>query len=230
MNRVLNRIINRPNWHNLRSTKPVSEVFGYDRGTPLDRVYIEDFLQKNAGDIQGQVLEIGDDGYTQKFGADVLKNEVLHATPKNDEATIVGDLTNECTLPEDRFDCFICTQTLNFIYDVQKAIRGSWFLLKEGGVMLTTVAGISQISRYDMDRWGDFWRFTTLSAQKAFAEVFGPANIEVDCYGNVLSAIAFLEGISAEELSKKELFTKDDNYQVIITVRAVKRSQNLNGQ
>lgn len=223
MKRILKRIIDRPNWRNLRSVEPVSDVFGYDRGTPVDRIYIEDFLLKNTAEISGLVLEIGDDYYTKKFGNNVHKNEVLHATPNNEVATIVGDLTDLSTLPEGKFDCFICTQTLNFIYDFHKAIQGSYYLLKSGGVMLATVSGISQISKYDMDRWGDFWRFTTLSMQRSFEAVFGKENVEVDFYGNVLSAIAFLEGISAEELRHKELFTKDPNYQLTITIKARKQ-------
>jgi hypothetical protein len=73
-----------------------------------------------------------------------------------------------------------------------------------------------------MDRWGDYWRFTTLSALKAFEEIFGKDKVKVDCYGNVLSTVAFLEGISAEELKNEELDFKDDNYQLLITIKAIK--------
>ena len=88
--------------------------------------------------------------------------------------------------------------------------------------MLATVPGISQISEYDMVRWGDYWRYTTLSIKKSFEEVFGKENVEVDFYGNVLASIAFLEGISAEELTKEELFFKDENYQLTIVIKARK--------
>jgi len=37
-----------------------------------------------------------------------------------------------------------------------------------------------------------------------------------------LSSIAFLEGISAEELTRKELDCEDPNYQIIIAIRIVK--------
>ncbi len=96
-------------------------------------------------------------------------------------------------------------------------------MLKPGGIALITVGGLSQISRYDYNRWGDYWRFTDLSIKKAFEEVFGEGNVEVETYGNVLSAIAFLHGISAEELTEDELFYKDEDYQVIICIKAVKR-------
>jgi len=204
---------------------PISQTFGFDRGTPLDRIYIEDFLKKHATCISGRTLEIAEADYSKRFGRNVEKYEILHFTADNDNATIIGDLTNVDTLPENRVSCFICTQTLNFIYDFKKAIQGGWHLLEDRGVMLTTVAGISQVSRYDMDKWGDYWRFNTLSMQKSFEEVFGVGQVEVDYYGNVLTATALLQGISAEELTKEELFFKDHNYQVTIGIKAQKNSK-----
>jgi hypothetical protein len=222
MKKILRRFFGKPNWYNLRSIKPVSKVFGLDRGTPIDRVYIEDFLGKNSKSITGCTLEIADDYFSKKFGVNVENYEILHTTSGNTNATIIGDLTDVTTLPENKIDCFICTQTLNFIYDFKSAIRGAWYVLKQNGVMLATVPGISQISEYDMVRWGDYWRYTTLSIKKSFEEVFGKENVEVDFYGNVLASIAFLEGISAEELTKEELFFKDENYQLTIVIKARK--------
>jgi len=146
----------------------------------------------------------------------------LHYTHDNPKATIIGDLTNVSTLPKNKIDCFILTQTLNFIYDFKSAIKGTYSILKPGGVAIAIVAGISQISRYDMDRWGDYWRFTDLSMKKSFEEVFGIGNVEVETYGNVLAATAFLQGICAEELTEKELFYQDKDYQVTIAIRAKK--------
>lgn len=223
MIKFIKRAFIKPNWYNLRNLKPISRLFGFDRGTPIDRVYIEDFLYKNKQYIKGVIGEIGDDTYAKKFGSNITKIEVLHYTPDNPKATIIGDLTDYKTLKENILDCFILTQTLNFIYDFKPAIAGIHYMLRKGGVALVTVAGISQISRYDMDRWGDYWRFTDLSIKKAFGEVFGPENVEVETYGNVLTATAFLHGISAEELTKEELFHKDKDYQVTIAIKAVKK-------
>jgi SAM-dependent methyltransferase len=220
--KFLKKIFNPVRWHYLRSVKPLSKVFGLDRGTPVDRYYIEKFLSKNASFITGRVLEIGDNDYTRKFGSGEIKSEVLHYTKDNPQATIVGDLTNPDSLPHDLIDCFICTQTFNFIYDFKKAIAGAHQVLKPGGVLLVTLAGLSQISRYDMDRWGDFWRFTNLSASRAFTEVFGD-DVTVSHFGNVLSSISLLHGISVEELDKEELDVNDPDYQMVITVVARKR-------
>jgi hypothetical protein len=54
----------------LRRLTPISRSFGYDRGQPIDRYYIANFLGRHSGDIRGHVLEIGDDRYTRRFGGD----------------------------------------------------------------------------------------------------------------------------------------------------------------
>ena len=97
----------------LRRLTPISREFGYDRGLPIDRYYIEQFLSTNASDIRGRVLEMGDDSYTRKFGADrVQQADVLHVVEGNPRATIVADLTCADHVPSDIFDCIILTQTL----------------------------------------------------------------------------------------------------------------------
>lgn len=218
---LLKRKVQPLNWNNLRSTEPLARDFGHYRGTSIDRFYIEHFLIENKSLIKGDVLEIAGNTYSKKFGTDVKQFEVLHYDAENKNATIVGDLTKPETLPENRMDCFICTQTLNFIYDFKAAIRGSYHLLKPGGVILCTVAGLCQISKYDMDRWGDYWRFTTKSIQIAFEEVFGK-DVKINSYGNVLTATALLQGITVEELTKEELLFHDNDYQVLITIVATK--------
>ncbi len=220
--KIWNKKFNQVNWHNLKSIQPVSKVFGLDRGIPIDRYYIEKFLDQNKNYIKGKVLEIAESTYSKKFDNGISSFEILHVDDSNKKATIIGDLTKIETLPSNQIDCFICTQTLNFIYNFHDAIKGMHHLLKPGGVVLATLAGISQISRYDMDRWGDYWRFTTLSAQKIFSEVFGKENIKIDFNGNVLSSISFLEGLAVNELSKEELDFKDPDYQMLITVFAKK--------
>lgn len=210
-------------FNDLNRTVPISRVFGIDRGTPVDRYYIDQFLKGHSLDIKGRILEIADDYYSRKYGSDkVEKYEILHASTDSRNATIVGDLADVSTLLAGEMDCFICTQTFNFIYEVEKAVAGAHHLLKPGGVLLATVAGLSHISRYDMDRWGDYWRFTTASVQRLFEQVFG-VNVDVKSYGNVLAACAFLQGIAVEDIPNSILLDENDpDYQVIITIVARK--------
>ncbi len=209
-------------WNNFRTLDPVSRKFGFDRGKPIDRFYIEDFLKKHSTEIRGQVIEVGELIYTRQFGHDVKQADVITAEPNSSGSVKITDLTKTATLPDSIYDCFICTQTLNVIYNFNDAIKGAHLLLKKEGVVLATVAGVCQISRYDAERWGDYWRFTPMSIQKAFAEIFGEENVTVDYYGNCLAAISLLKGLASHELSAEELNHKDQDYPVIITVVARK--------
>ena len=207
----------------LRRITPISQSFGLDRGLCIDRYYIEHFLEQCSGDIKGEVLEVGDDVYTVRFGGErVTKSDVLHVTEDNARATIVADLTQAEQIPSDAYDCIVLTQTLQFIYDVRKAIQTLYRILKPNGVLLVTLSGVNRISRYDMDRWGEYWRFTTLSASRLFEEVFPPTRVTVQAYGNVLAAVAFLHGLAATELRQEELNYCDPDYDILIAVRVVK--------
>ncbi|HBY93446.1 MAG TPA: methyltransferase [Chloroflexi bacterium] len=210
----------------LRRVTPISRSFGFDRGQPVDRYYIEGFLAQYVADIRGRVLEIGDNGYTRQFGAGrVTRSDVLDHVAENPNATIVANLTHADHVPRDTFDCIIFTQTLQFIYDPEAAITTLHRILKPDGVLLGTFPAVSQICRYDMDRWGDYWRFTTASIQRLLGDRFGSENVSVGARGNVLAAISFLHGLSAHELKTEELDYHDPDYQILITARALKAAQ-----
>lgn len=220
--KIISRLgISRLRWHDLKNVNPVSTTFGFDRGTPIDRYYIEKFLKANSQHISGKVLEVAESHYSKKFGSAVTAYEVLHVE-KNKNATIIGNLTQEETLPVNVIDCFICTQVFNFIFEFQRAIEGAHQLLKPGGVLLATVSGISQISRYDADRWGHYWSFYPQGIGKSLKKVFGEDNVMINSYGNSLTAISFLKGIAMEELSEQELDFADPDYPVSINIVAKK--------
>jgi SAM-dependent methyltransferase len=207
----------------LRRVTPVGRLLGRDRGLRVDCYYIERFLAANAERVRGHVLELDDDRYTRRFGGErVTRSDVLHVHPNNPRATIVADLTRGDQIPSNRFDCILLTQTLPFIYDIHAVIRTLHRVLRPGGVVLATMGGITPISRRDMERWGHYWSFTTLSARLLFEEAFPPANVQVDSFGNVLAATAFLYGLAAEELHPDELDYRDPDYEFLVTVIAVK--------
>ncbi len=207
----------------LRRLEPFSREWGFDRGTPVDRYYAEGFLARNSADIRGHVLEIGTDMYTRRYGGErVMRCEVLHVSEEHPDVTIVGDLTYSELFDAETFDCVILTATLQFIYDVRAALMTVHRALKPGGVLLCTVPGISPVSRYDMDRWGDYWRFTTRSLSRVLEETFPANDVTVEAHGNVLAAMAFLYGLASEELDRSELDHFDPDFEVLLAVRARK--------
>jgi SAM-dependent methyltransferase len=209
-------------WGELRRTTPISQRYGFDRGTPVDRHYIEDFLSTWSADIKGHVLEVKNSDYTKAFGGSrVSKSDVLDVDAANPQATIIADLNAANELPGDAFDCIIFTQTLQYIYRLDCALRDLHRSLKPGGVLLMTVPGIAPSS----PRENRYWCFTDLSVQRLLGEQFQATNIQVFTYGSLLSATAFLYGLSAEELRPNELAARDAEYQLIIAARATKALQ-----
>lgn len=202
----------------------------------MDRHYIEGFLARRAGDdnqagdVRGHVLEFGGDAYARRFGARdgdgdaVERIDVLDVKPFNQAATIVGDVEDPETLPAETFDCILCIEVLELVYDVRAAVANLHRALRPNGVLLVTVNGICQIGRAEIDHLGDYWRFTSLAVRRLLEERFPPESVHVEGHGNVRAATAFLYGLAAEELLAAELDLHDRDYEVIIAARAVKSS------
>ncbi|MGQ5702085.1 class I SAM-dependent methyltransferase [Sandaracinobacteroides sp. A072] len=203
---------------------PLYTDFGFARGWPVDRYYIEGFLKANSADIRGDVLEAAaNPNYTKQFGGDrVTRGHIMYPVPGLPGGTMVGNLETGEGIPDEAFDCIILTQVLQFIYDMPAAVRHSYRALKPGGTMLATFAGISQVSREDMDSWGEYWRVTDAAARRLFGDVFGADNVTAEPHGNVLAACAFLNGLVITDMKPEDLAYHDPDYQVIVTVRAVK--------
>jgi SAM-dependent methyltransferase len=204
-------------------TAPISDSFGFDRGKPIDRYYIENFLGKSADDIRGRVLEIGDNDYTLRFGGSkVDMSDVLHVDARNPHATIVGDLSKSAILPSEAFDCIVLTQTLHLIFDMRKALAELARSLKPGGTLLITVPGITRVDRGE---WGYtwYWSLTDLALAQLLAEFFDEKDVLVETSGNVFAAVCFLQGLALSEVSTSKLDVVDSSFPVIVTAKVVKR-------
>lgn len=200
--------------------EPASRIFGFDRGLPIDRYYIHAFLRCWQPDIRGHALEIGDPAYLRRFGdGRVTHADVLNPQP-GPGTTVVADLTTGAGIPSEAYDCVILTQTLNVLFDVRAALHTVHRVLKPGGVLLVTVPAISQVSRHDADRWGEYWRFTPQCLRRLLEERF--TQTTVTAYGNLRVATAFLDGRAAEELEPGVLDYADPDYPVTVAARAVK--------
>ena len=208
----------------LRRVTPISDTFGYDRGLPIDRYYIERFLQEHSGAIRGNVLEVGDSTYTTQFGRDeaVERVDILDVREDNPRATVVGDLTEPERFPADAYDCVICTQTLPYIYDVQTAVRTLHRILRPGGTVLATVTSLSRVWTKGDRLYGDYWRFTSRSSRLLFEQVFDSEQVTVTSYGNVLAAASFLYGLATSELRPEELDYNDPDVPLLIGIKARK--------
>jgi SAM-dependent methyltransferase len=197
----------------------LSDCWGHDRGTPVDRYYIERFVAKHRSDIHGRVLELEDSRYTNEYGDGVEQSDVLDINPANPAATIIGDLACADGIPSNQYDCFVLTQTLQYVYDTRAAIFHTHRILRPGGVLLITLPAVSRVDPLLVD----YWRFTAASCTSLLSDAFEAGSISVRSYGNVLTAIAFLTGLAYEELSSRQLEARDEYFPLIIAARAVKQ-------
>jgi SAM-dependent methyltransferase len=211
-----------PDLGDLRRVTPIDPNWGYERGTPIDRVYVERFVARHAADIRGRVLEIAAPDYTSRYGSGVERSDILMARDGNPQATIVGDLADAPHIADDTFDCAIVTQTLQFIYDVRGALATLHRILAPGGVLLATAPGLTKISRIEDEEFGEWWHYTGRSLRRLAEEAFPAGSVEVESYGNVLAASGFLYGLAASDLKPDELDAHDRFYEVVIGLRARK--------
>lgn len=205
---------------NQLSLRPLSSRFGAERGTPVDRVYIEKFLKQNQQFVKGEVLEVADNKYTLKFGKPNCHSHVMHVLGWKG-AEKVNLETGEGII-ENSIDCFICTQVLQMIYNLDSAVANIYKLLKKDGRALITVSGISQISLNDYSHWGEYWRLTSMTCEKLFLKFFDKDKIHITTYGNVKMACAFMYGVCSEDLPETDFEYIDEQFPVLIGIHVQK--------
>jgi SAM-dependent methyltransferase len=207
----------------LSSLSPITDDWGFARGQPIDRVYIERFLWQHRGEIRGHILEIGDNSYTIRFGEGrVEKSIIADISEHNAKATIVADLIDAPQISDGTFDCVILTQVLELIFDFDAALRTVSRILKPGGVALITVPGISQIGTDPTESEAWSWSFYSNTLRRVLARHFDPQNLIVESYGNVKTTIGFLVGLAQEDLTSDDFQHNDSRYPLVVAARAIK--------
>lgn len=197
---------------------PASRFFGCERGKPIDRYYIERFLEERKEFIKGDTLEIAETTYSVKYGKERVHNAYMLHVEGWGENAIRGNLETGEGIEENRFDTAIITQTLMFLYDIQSAAQNIYKMLRPGGTALVTVAGISQVSRYDADNWGSYYCFHVDAVKRLFESYFRNDSIEIVTYGNVKTAVSLLYGLCCEDLEESDFQMCDPDYPLIIGV------------
>lgn len=215
----INRTLRPPGRYYLinRSLKPLSTKFGFDRGKPIDRYWIEKFLSDNTKYIKGRVLEITDNKYTKKFGkGKVDYSDILDINVKNKKANIIGDLRNlKNKIESDTYDCIILTHVLGLIDEYQSVISECRRILKPNGVLLYTGSCLGPVLGEKV-----YWRFTPNSVKLIFKKYLKPKKLVIKSYGNVLVGQSFWVGMSQEDLTLKELEYNDKRFPCIVTAVA----------
>ena len=209
-----------PRWGNLRRTRPFSTAYGSDRGTPIDRYYLHKFLDSNRKSITGRVLEVQVPSYTKRFGEDVHESHTVDINPAF-PATYTCDLADAAQIPSDYYDCFLVPNTFQHIFDLHPALRTMLRVVKPGGVLLASAAGLLPL----IPDGGDYWHLTSQGWRLVLAGEWPGCEVSVEAHGNCLAAAAAMYGLAQEELSPAELDVHDPRYEVLTTIRCRKPLQ-----
>lgn len=203
-----------------RGTAPLSGLWGWDRGRPVHRLYLDQFLNEFRADIAGHCLEFEAPMYAPRFGGDaVTQLDILHLDDTNPRATLVADLTRPNDLPSDRFDCIVCTHVLHVIFDVRRAVAELHRILRRGGVLLVAVPHVSMA---DPELFTEYWRFTADGVAALLGEAFEAENVTIRSYGNSLTTAGDLRGLVTHEFTEAELSAHDPRFTLEVCGRAVK--------
>ena len=199
--------------------QPVSRIFGYERGLPIHRYYVQRFFETHSNRIRGRCLEFHDPGYLHTYGGGrPSRIDVLDLSEDNPNATIVADLTKPNDIPSGTFDCIVCVHVLHLVYEADVFTRELHRLLAAGGTLLVAVPGTSMID----PNWTEYRRWTALGIRTLLGQFFQSSDIQVESYGNSLAAAAEMRGLASDEIAPWELNAKDDLFQVEIGGLAVK--------
>lgn len=201
-------------WGNLRRTRPFSDHFGFDRGTPIDRYYVLKFMEEHRHYITGDVLEIQSTAYTKVCGHDVRHSASIDIDPQHGTTYVCDLVHSESVVPSNTYDCFLLPNTLNHLKDVTSSLRQALRIVKPGGVVLATAPTLTPLT----PDFSEYQRFTVAGVRDLVERAPFDCEFTIEGYGNVLAATAALMGVASEELTTEELDVNDPRYPVLITL------------
>ena len=205
-----------PRWGNLRRTRPFSDNFGFERGTPVDRFYLHRFLDQHRHLITGRVLEIQLPGYTNRYGHDLTATDSVDiAAGTYAGLTYLTDLAqSDQVIPDASYDCFLLPNTLCVMRDIEGCLRQALRVVKPGGVILATSAALVPLTGDSPD----YWHLSAAGWRELAARAWPGCEVRVEQHGNCLTATAAMLGLVLEELSPSELEYDDPRFPVLVTL------------
>ena len=206
----------------LHRFEPVSWNYGFSRGAPIDRFYIERFLSVTAREFV--VASSRWKSERIRINSAARKSLILMCCTCLQitlSATVVADLTDAPQIPSNHDHCLVLTRTLQYIDDTRAVLRTLHRILRPGGTVLATFPGLSRTSD---PLWSAswYWNFTSRSAKRLFGDVFNQAKLEVKGFGNLFVATAFLYGLVQADIPEEDFMHNDDGFEITIGVCARK--------
>jgi hypothetical protein len=204
-----------PRWGNLRRTRPFSSSFGFERGTPIDRHYLHEFLSAHRDLITGDVLEVQTNDYTKRFGRGLTRSDTFDIVA-DVHPTYTCDISHaEHVIPTAAYDCLLLPNALPHFRELDLALANVARIVRPGGAILASAAGLLPLTG-DVP---DYWRFSPDGWREKLAAAWPGAVLEVAGHGNCLSAVGAQLGLALEELTAAELDVHDPRFPLVTTIR-----------
>lgn len=195
---------------------PLCHDYGYSRGTPIDRYYLEQFIREIRSYVVGYTLEIGgsrENQYLYGFtNAMSYKTMDMHQKP---EVDITGDIHDPNSLGSNSFDSIILFNVLEHCEKPWIVVENIYNWLTKRGSVFCMVPNSQRIHRDPKD----YWRILPDGMRSLFAKF--PIK-QLYLYGNPITTIATMMGVAAEELSSEELNSFNSEYLVATCIYACK--------
>jgi SAM-dependent methyltransferase len=201
---------------------PLSDCYGYDRGTPADRPYIDAFLAARQAAVCGDGAEVKDSTYLIRYGARRLASTtIIDIDAGNAAATLRANLAAPGSLPAAAFDVIILTQVLQLLADPAAALDNCARALRPGGTLLLTVPCLGRIS--PSAAGCDRWRWTPAGLATLLAA--WPGTAEITAHGNAATCVAAVLGAAREDLPPDTDLTDDPRFPLIACAAATRAGQ-----
>ncbi|TRU96281.1 MAG: methyltransferase domain-containing protein [Microcystis wesenbergii Mw_QC_S_20081001_S30D] len=204
------------NWGDLKKSVPICHVFGLTRGKPVDRYYLNKFIQEIKPQIVGKILEIGGTSKDKDFyGINLGSSYQIMNIEPGLGIDIVGDAHDGSIIKPESFDSIITFNVLEHCYAPWQVVENIYTWLKPGGKCFVMVPSAQRLHAIPRDYWRPLpdafaWMFRKFSQQKLYV------------YGNPISVIASYHGIATEELTTEELDAFHPDFPVATCIVAQK--------
>ncbi|MBD2360453.1 methyltransferase domain-containing protein [Anabaena minutissima FACHB-250] len=204
------------NWGDFRKTNPICHVTGFTRGTPIDRYYLQKFVNKIKDQVVGNVLEVGGVAKDREFYQfDLASTYRIMNLESGSGIDLVGDVHDVSLIETESLDGVVIFNVLEHCYSPWIAVENIYKWLKPGGKCFCMVPNAQRLH----DRPGDYWRPLPDGVNWLFRN-FSQRQLSV--YGNPLTVIASFHGVATEELTSEELDEFHADYPVSTCIVATK--------
>jgi hypothetical protein len=199
----------------LKRERPFCPHFGHFRGTPIDRYYLDRFIDEIRDEVKGVTLEIGGSKGNKELYKFNNATTYLTMDLGGPDLDIVGDAHDPNIIEEASLDTVVLFNVLEHCEQPWAVVDNIYRWLKPNGQVVCMVPNAQRVHRVPFD----YWRILPDALNSIFSR-FPKRKLHV--YGNPVTVTASYYGIASEEFSREELDYYHENYPVANCIHAQK--------